>query len=95
MALTPEQLEALTAALNREAHDRQIVCPVSGDTNWIVFSGGLTFLEIVGDPKTGRRAEQVQPMAVVNCGTCGYTWLVNILLLGLKNELGIDEPKNG
>ena len=95
MSLTPEQFQALGDSLSEHATPDAVKCPLSGDSNWSIFSGGLVFLRVVDNPATGDPADSVVPLALVTCNTCGYTWLVNVVQLGLRSELGLDQDFDG
>ena len=62
-------------------------CPITGPTTWTV-GGYTTALPALEDPVQSPTQHSPRiPLAVVMCDCCGYTFFVNLVLLGLMNGL--------
>ena len=77
-------------AIESKLGDRALVCPISGDrVNWWVQE------DIVVIP-SARPSDPIVPsggaysMAVVVCSHCGYTFFVNLVVLGIAEQLGLE-----
>ena len=93
--MKPTQHQRIVAAINEKIGERKLVCPVSGHTNsWEVSisSGDLPAVESPGTSAVP--GGPAFPLAVVFCKECGYTFFMNLVTLGLAEELGIRVPVN-
>ena len=77
-------------AINRRLSPRSLVCPISGDSNWTV-DAYIAALPVTDAPPGVRYGiGSYYPLAVITCGTCGYTHLVNLFKLGLADVLNLE-----
>ena len=87
-----EKADIILKAIGSKLGDRKLTCPISGeDVNWWVQE------DIVAIPGV-RLNEPIVPsggaysMATVVCSDCGYTFFVNLVVLGIAEELGLELP---
>ncbi len=76
------QTEKVLDAINKRGW-QDLVCPVSGDSDWGVES------ELVVMPSLNVPNGAIT-FAVLTCGECGYSALVNVARLGIADELGLE-----
>lgn len=81
-------------AINEKLESRELRCPISGSINWEVSLSGTTLPAIDLSLIPEGDSNSVFPMAVVTCKDCGYTFFVNLVALGLAEELGISAGSN-
>ncbi|MCY4365001.1 MAG: hypothetical protein OXE17_02060 [Chloroflexi bacterium] len=95
MAMNAELHQHIIEAISRKIGNRKLVCPVSGHTDsWGVDINGAA-LPVANEPGGLVSAHNdVFPVAVIVCEECGYTFLMNLLKLGLADELGAETPVN-
>ncbi len=95
MAMDPALHRSIIEAINRKIGDRKMVCPVSGHTDsWGVDVNGAA-LPVANDPGAFvPSGGTVFPVAVIVCEECGYTFLMNLLKLGLADEIGVEASAN-
>ncbi len=71
--------------------ERSLDCPLHGATTWSVQEQ-TTALPALDDPRMPPYFHaQSFPLAVVICDRCGYTFFVNLIRLGLAEELDLPE----
>ena len=81
-------------AIEAKIGDRALTCPVSLDSHWEVqeYWGMLPASNQFGEAlPTLAQLSNSFPMAVLLCGTCGYSMMFNLFTLGLAEELGLPE----
>jgi hypothetical protein len=84
------QHQKIVEAINKKVGDRKLECPISGHTDsWGVniSSASLPAVDVPGAYAVP--GGPVFPVAVVVCQECGYTFFMNLVQLGLAEELGI------
>ena len=82
--------DTILRAINAKI-SRPLDCPLHGETTWSVQEQ-TTALPALDDPRAPVYfPTQSFPVAVVICDTCGYTFLVNLIKLGLAEELELPE----
>ena len=85
-----EQQRLITNAIAQKLGARTLICPISGpDATWAIQRQSTTLpaLDQPGDAPSMRGP--AYPLAIVVCEDCGYSFLVNLIKLGLADELGI------
>ena len=81
----------IIAALAEKMGDRRgLVCPISGPTTWTVGEYTTVLPAIKDSAKSSIQHARKIPLAVVMCDHCGYTFFVNLMLLGLAREFGFE-----
>ena len=89
MELTEEQQLTILDAVRAKSDGRTLTCPVSGDNDWQI-QNRLAYLladaNIVGK-------SQLFPSVVMLCKSCGYTILLNVLVLGIADQLDLQGSK--
>lgn len=87
MPFTPEQAEAVKAAVDRYLR----ACPICGSNRW-QLNPDLTFLPLIEgkDINLGRG----QPCVSAICSVCGSLQLFNALTLGLGDKLGVGKAES-
>jgi hypothetical protein len=77
-------------AINKKLGSRTLVCPISGDhSSWEIgeYSTAVPAIETPGEnPVSSSRS---YPLAVVICQECGYSFFVNLIILGVADDIGI------
>lgn len=95
MAMNAELHQHIIEAIRRKIGDRKLVCPVSGHTEAWGVDINSAALPVANEPGSLVAAQNgVFPVAVIVCEECGYTFLMNLLKLGLADELGVETPVN-
>ena len=89
MELSEDQKAAIFGALRNKVGDRIIQCPISGDSNWRI-ENKLALVPATEDPKGSILSGHVFPNVVLSCQSCGYTALLNLIILGLAEEFGVN-----
>jgi hypothetical protein len=80
-----EVLERILAALKRR-FPLLPECPLCGQRNWQVNSGGFVFVPLQQDSTNVVIGGPQMPCVALICMTCGNTHLLNLIVLGLKEE---------
>ena len=95
MAMDSAQHQRIIDAIKRKIGDRELVCPISGHTDaWGVDTSSAA-LPAVDRPGTFvPPGGPVFPVAVIICEECGYTFLMNLVRLGVADESGIEAHLN-
>ena len=82
--------DIILKAIESKLGDRTMTCPISGEeVTWWVQE------DIVVIP-SARLSDSIVPsggaysMAVVVCSHCGYTFFVNLVVLGIAEQLGLE-----
>ena len=90
MAITPEQQQAVIDALS-DKQKGPITCPITKESHWTI-QGYIAALVASNDAAWGAEDPEVRsfPAAVVMCETCGYMIFVNLFLLGLGDNFGMN-----
>ena len=81
-------------AIEAKIGDRTLTCPVSQDAAWEVqeYWGMLPASNQPGDMLPSLSATRSSfPLAVLVCGTCGYSMMFNLLSLGLGEQLKLPQ----
>ncbi len=95
MVLTPNQQQLIIDAISSRLETRDLVCPISGDSQWTV-QDRVALAPLIDLPELNlRKSHRALPLAVLTCETCGYTTFVNLLQLGLGDALNLGEVKDG
>lgn len=87
-----DKADIILKAIESKLGDRTMTCPISGDeVNWwvqedIVAIPGVQLSEPIA-PSGGAYS-----MAIVVCSDCGYTFFVNLVVLGIAEQLGLEVP---
>ena len=69
---------------------RKLVCPISGENStWEVHRYLSSHPALEYPAQNPQQAGTLFPIAVLMCQDCGYTIFVNLIQLGLADELGI------
>ncbi len=85
--------DQIIAALTKKMGTRELICPITGSTTWTVGEY-TTVLPALEDPaKSSVHLARRIPLAVVMCDQCGYTFFVNLMLLGLGREFGFEDAQ--
>lgn len=85
---TNENPDMVIKALTEKLGSAKLICPLSQDSNWEVqysFAAVPAFNSYPPPPVP----EKSFPLAVLVCKTCGYTFFVNLITLGLADQLGL------
>ncbi len=84
---TINQNEIILSALREKLGEGSLVCPISGpQTTWSV-QRQTTVLPALDSPLDSVFLNNASfPFAVVTCDHCGYTFLVNLIKLGLAEQ---------
>ena len=78
-------------SIRRRIGDRELVCPVSGHTDSWGVDVNSAALPVANDPGALLPlGGPYFPVAVIVCEECGYTFLMNLVKLGLAEERGIE-----
>lgn len=88
----------ILTALQDKLGTRRLACPFSGDGDDVIWDvlPATTTLPSQEDPSApSHMPESVYPMAAVTCRDCGYTMLVNLIVLGVAEQLGITVGSDG
>lgn len=95
MAMDAVLHQRIIEAINRKIGDRKMVCPISGHTDsWGVDVNGAA-LPVANEPGVFvSPGGTVFPVAVIVCEECGYTFLMNLLKLGLADEISVGVSNN-
>ena len=83
--------QLIIQAINEKLGPRKLVCPISGDgATWEVLTNStlLPVIEVPGDPPPFGHYPTF-PLAVLMCKDCGYFMLINLIVLGVAEELDI------
>lgn len=85
-----ENAQLVIEALAKKLGDNSLICPLSHDNNWEV-QGYFAAVPAVGSFPRGLQEVpgQSYPLAVLVCETCGFTFFVNLITLGIADQLGI------
>ena len=95
MAMDAALHQRIIEAISRKIGDRKLVCPISGHTDSWGVDVHSTALPVANDPGIFiPPGGPVFPMAVIICEECGYTFLMNLVRLGLASELGVEASVN-
>ena len=89
--------DIIVDALNKKLGERQLACPVCGakdDNTWDVQAETTTLLAHEDPSEPTHTAKAAYPMAVLICRGCGYTALMNLIVLGVAEQLGISVRYN-
>lgn len=82
--------DRVISAIQAKLDGRKLVCPVSQDSTWEVqeYWGILPAFNQPSDMLPALSSTRNSfPLAVLVCGTCGYSMMFNLLSLGLGEEL--------
>ena len=81
--------QRIIIALEEKTVSGSLACPISLDqTSWTIQANS-TLLPVVDEPgQSVKPGAPAYPLAVVMCNHCGYTFLVNLIALGIMNEEG-------
>ena len=91
-----KRTEIITSALNEKLGERKLECPISGDKAIWEVHINTTVVPAMTDPSVAPRViDRSYPLAVVMCKHCGYTILINLIVLGLAEQLGIHVEPEG
>lgn len=64
-------------------------CPICSKANWGVAPGAVHLVMQPRGEESLRVDGDVLPSVVFICGTCGYTFLMNVFVLGLGDLFGV------
>ena len=80
-------------AINEKLGNRRLSCPISGElASWSIHANS-TIVPALDTPTTPVSSSSHSfPMAVVLCEHCGYTIFVNLIKLGIADQLGLEIP---
>lgn len=87
MAITSGQKHRILRALKERVPDT-VTCPLCHHSRW-ALSEGFYLLVVQDDPAVVHLGGKGLPLIALTCENCGNTHLLNALLLGLQDELGI------
>ena len=84
--MEPQQHSIVINAINERVGSRTIECLLCGSSQWVVQDriANLALQDSPSGPYT-----RSLPLACVMCQTCGFTFFVNVLILGVGQHLGI------
>jgi len=85
MSTNEEIAKRIIAALEEKVGRRQISCPICGNKSWTV-NNRYAVLTLSEDANQVTSGGDIMPLIPVNCTKCGNTQLINILVLGFKEE---------
>ncbi len=90
--VTEHHVELIINAINSKMGGNQLVCPLSGDNNWVVerYFGKIPAVESLSLPQEHEQVSRRFPFAVLTCLTCGFSFFVNVIRLGIADDLGIE-----
>ena len=87
--------QSIIEAISQKIGDRKLVCPISGHTESWGVDINRAALPVANEPGVfAPPGGPFFPVAVIVCEECGYTFLMNLLKLGLADELGIEATAN-
>ena len=89
--MTPHHRERIAEAIMGKLGTRRLVCPISGDNSPWEVNRFLSAHPAVGHPRDPFPGKGSFPVAVLMCMDCGYEMFVNLIQLGLAEELEIPE----
>jgi hypothetical protein len=75
--------QRVIAKLNEKG--RGAGCPICGHKKWSVQMEYVN-LTLVKDPRSAKLGGEGMPLQPLTCANCGNTQLVNLLILGFKEE---------
>lgn len=86
-----ENSKLVIEALAEKLGENSLVCPLSHDSNWEVqgYFAALPAVESFPQDLRGLPS-QSYPLAVLLCKTCGFTFFVNLITLGIADQVGIE-----
>lgn len=85
MPIDEQKLRVVLDAINAKVSPRPLNCPVTGDANWQLESL-IALLPATEAPSSiGILSGPRFPLALLNCQTCGYTMMFNLVTLGLSD----------
>ena len=65
-------------------------CPWCGNRNFNLNPTGIVYLVLQENPGTIPLSGPSMPCIVILCDNCGHTQLINTLVLGLSDSLGLE-----
>jgi hypothetical protein len=85
---TPEELAHISNTVNAKWAGRSDACPICGNTHWIIGDRFVTTTNIASNGGIMLGGSVFPMIALISSG-CGYTRLMNAIILGLfPNPLG-------
>lgn len=95
MAMDSAQHRQIIDAIKRKIGDRELVCPVSGHTDaWGVDTSSAALPAVDKPGAFVPPGGPVFPVAVIICEECGYTFLMNLVRLGITELSDFETPAN-
>ena len=80
--LDTEEKARITKWINDKWHGNNQACPICGDTNWAI-ADHLVMPVVTGKDNSILLGGPVYPHVMLISPTCGYTMLVNAVVIGL------------
>ena len=88
--MQPDHRRRIYEAIVEKLGPRKLVCPISGeDSTWEINRYLSAHPALEHPTQFQLQATASFPVAVLMCQDCGYSLFINLIQLGLADELGI------
>jgi ribosomal protein S27AE len=83
VAIPPDVLDEILAALNERLDNKTRPCPICGQLAWGLEKGGFVTVVLTDKPLKLALGGKGLPLVVLGCQNCGNSVLINLYTLGL------------